>query len=45
MGGAGKWLAMAFLMALMRPIALILVASAVLWFGWDALMEVLKGKA
>ncbi|KAA1237123.1 hypothetical protein FHL81_10820 [Agrobacterium tumefaciens] len=45
MGGAGKSLVMAFLMALMRPIALLLVTAVVLWFGWDALIEVLKGKA
>ncbi|RVO68361.1 hypothetical protein [Sinorhizobium meliloti] len=45
MGGAGKSLSMAFLTALMRPIALLVVAAVVLWFGWDTLIEILKGKA
>lgn len=45
MGGAGKSVIMAFITALMRPVALLVVAAIVLLFGWDTLIEVLKGKA
>jgi hypothetical protein len=45
MGGAGKSLMLAFLTALMRPMAIVLVAALMVWMGKDIWIEVLKGKA
>lgn len=45
MGGAGKSVMLAFLTALMRPIAIVLVAALLVWLGKDIWIDLLKGKA
>ncbi|WP_283195138.1 hypothetical protein [Rhizobium sp. AN80A] len=45
MGGASKSLMLAFLTALMRPIAIVLVAALLVWLGKDIWIDLLRGKA